>query len=52
MLDFSISVFDEEGNQIENLVGWATAEAATEHARSLTDIASYRIVSCRAVDAH
>ncbi|CAO5258637.1 hypothetical protein FAGKG844_80087 [Frankia sp. AgKG'84/4] len=51
-IDFSISVLDEEGNQIENLVGWATAEAAEEHARSLSGVASYRIVSCRRIEAH
>jgi len=48
-LDFAIAVLDGDGDLVETLVGWATEQAAQDHARTLTEIASYRIVPCRAV---
>lgn len=48
-LDFSIAVLDADGGVVEILVGWATARAAEDHARTLGGVESYRIVPCRSV---
>lgn len=52
VIDYSVSVLDEQGEQVENLVGWATEELAEQHARSLVGVAGYRVVPCRRVGDH
>ncbi|WP_256789881.1 hypothetical protein [Frankia sp. AvcI1] len=46
---YSISIVDVDGQPIETLTGWPTAQLADEHARTLTGIAGYRIVPVRQV---